>query len=167
MWNIHRTRRLSVLAEVFSERLRKQIRERLGAAYSPHAYHHASRAYDGYGILLALIQTDPEKVDQVVQEVRKIARNIAEKGISQEELQYSLGPMLTHIRDLKRKNKYWMNSVLMGLKDHPEQLSWSQSIADDYSSITKEDISQLAKKYLINEKAATVIVLPENNNHRP
>ena len=37
-WDIGRTRRLNVLAAVFSERLRKTIREKIGASYSPHAY---------------------------------------------------------------------------------------------------------------------------------
>ena len=37
MWDIKRTRRLSLLSEIFSERLRVQIREKMGAAYSPFA----------------------------------------------------------------------------------------------------------------------------------
>ena len=43
-WDISRTRRLSVLAEVFSERLRLRIREKIGASYSPYAFNRASRA---------------------------------------------------------------------------------------------------------------------------
>ena len=35
MWDIGRTRRLNILAEIVSERLRLRIREKLGAAYSP------------------------------------------------------------------------------------------------------------------------------------
>ena len=161
IWDIHQTRRLSVLAEVLSERLRKQVREKLGAAYSPYAYNRPSKVYAGFGILHAFIKTAPGYVDQVVAEVQKIAENMATKGISEDELQSSLGPMLTNIKDIKRKNDYWVNTVLSGSTDHPEKLLWAQSIIDDYKSITTKDISMLAKKYLNNEKAATIIVLPE------
>ena len=37
-WDIGKTRRLNILADIFSERLRKDIREKLGASYSPYAY---------------------------------------------------------------------------------------------------------------------------------
>ena len=161
MWDIHQTRRLSVLAEVLSERLRKQIREKLGAAYSPYAYNRPSKVFDGFGILHAFIMTEPGYVDQVVAEVEKIADSMATEGVTEDELSASLGPMLTSIKDIKRINDYWLDTVLTGSTDHPEQLSWSESIINDYESITKEDISSVAKKYLRNEKAATIIVLPE------
>jgi len=32
-----------------------------------------------------------------------------------------------------------------------------------YSSITSDDVSRIAKKYLDNEKAATIIIKPEKN----
>ncbi|MBC2745097.1 MAG: insulinase family protein, partial [Desulfosarcina sp.] len=54
-WDINRTRRLSVLADVFSERLRERIREKLGVSYSPYAFNRASRAYTGYGVFQAYI----------------------------------------------------------------------------------------------------------------
>ena len=52
LWDIRRTRRLSQLGQVFSDRLREEIRERLGASYSPVAHHWPSRAYEGYGMLI-------------------------------------------------------------------------------------------------------------------
>ncbi len=162
IWDIRKTRRLSVLSEVVSERLRKQIREKMGAAYSLYAYNHPSRAYKGYGVLHILIQTDPSSVDQVIQEVRKITSDLAKSGVTQEELRLALGPMLTGIKDMKRKNDYWLNTVLSGSMQHPEQLEWSRTIIDDYSSITKADVSKLATQYLGNKKAATIIIIPKN-----
>jgi zinc protease len=55
LWNIHRTRLFSVLADIVSERLRERIREKLGAAYSFVAYNRPSRAYPGYGVFQAFI----------------------------------------------------------------------------------------------------------------
>ncbi|RLC09543.1 MAG: hypothetical protein DRI57_21935, partial [Deltaproteobacteria bacterium] len=56
---------------------------------------------------------------------------------------------------------YWLNTVLNRSVRRPEQLDWSRSIQKDYAAITVQDISELAKIYLDNEKAATVIIVPD------
>ena len=55
------TRRLSLLAEVLSDRLRVRIREQLGDAYSPGAGSSASEVYPGYGYMLAGTTVEPAK----------------------------------------------------------------------------------------------------------
>jgi zinc protease len=62
---------------------------------------------------------------------------------------------------MMRENRYWLNSVLTGSGKHPQQLDWSRTIMKDYASITKEEVNYIAKKYLDNEKAATIIVKPK------
>jgi zinc protease len=159
-WDIRRTRRFSVLSEIFSERLRVTIREKLGAAYSPYAYNKASRSYPGYGVLKAMIHIDPETADGVLKEVRNIASDMQKSGIMKDELKRSLDPLLTGIKDMRRTNGYWLNSVLTNSGKYPQQLDWSRTIMDDYASITNDDISILARKYLNNRRAATLIIEP-------
>ncbi|MDA8141221.1 MAG: insulinase family protein [Desulfobacteraceae bacterium] len=159
-WNVQRTRRLNILAELFTERLRVRVREKLGAAYSPFAYHRASRAYQGYGLFNVMILVDPKQVDSVVKEVKQIAAQMAAEGISADELRRALDPTLAQIKDLRQTNAYWLNSVLVGVGKHPEQLSWARSIESDYAAITLEEINALAKRYLENQAAAVVTVAP-------
>lgn len=161
LWNIGLTRRLSILANIFSERLRKQIREKLGASYSPFAYNSPSRAYPGYGILMAFVHVDPDKTELVRQEALNIVTRLCEKGVSAEELKRSVDPTLTSIKDMLKKNDYWLNTVLSDSVRHPEQLEWCKTIKQDYASITAAELSVLAKKYLDNDKSATIIIKPE------
>ncbi|MFO7962751.1 MAG: insulinase family protein [Desulfobacterales bacterium] len=165
IWDIHLTRRLSVLSQVLSERLRKQIREKIGASYSPYAYHHPSRAYQDYGALYAHIETDPSLTRKVVLEVKELSGRLAASGIGKEELRLSLDPILTGIKDSRTKNDYWLNTVLDGSRNHPRQLDWAGSIVHDYASITHEEISRLAADYLAPEKAAALIISSENSGH--
>lgn len=159
-WNISRTRRLSILAEIFSDRLRETIRDKLGAAYSPVAYNSPSRTYPGYGMLNIIVSIKPEDADMVAKEVRAIADDMIGKGISKDELQRAVDPMITGIKDMQRQNAYWLFTVLKDSKSHPEQLEWSRTILNDYAAITLEDMAEYAKRYLNNRKAATVIVKP-------
>ncbi|MFH2064640.1 MAG: insulinase family protein [Pseudomonadota bacterium] len=160
-WDIARTRRLSVLGEIFSERMRISIREQLGASYSTYAYNLSSRAYKGYGVFQAVAQINPDERMPVESEIKKIAADIAATGITDDELQRALDPIITSIKDFQRTNRYWLNSVLMDLKKHPQQLDWSRTMLSDYQAITREDAGNLGKQYLQNQKAAVIVIQPK------
>ncbi len=161
LWNISRTRRLSVLADIVSDRLREQIREKLGSAYSSFAFNRPSRAYPKYGVFQARVYINPEEANMLVNKIKKIVSDLAVKGVTQDELHRALSPTLTSIKEMMRTNDYWLNTVLTGSKEHPQQLDWSRTIMKDYASITKEEVLNIAKKYLDKGKAATIIVKPK------
>jgi zinc protease len=160
IWDIGKTRRLSVLSSVLSDRMREIIREELGASYSQDAYNSASRAYPGYGVMSAVIRVSPDDAESVIQEVKQIARGIVQDGITADELERALDPTLTSIKDMQQQNRYWLNTVLAGSREHPEQLDWSRTIARDYGSITKAELQRLARQYLDNDAAAVIIIRP-------
>ncbi|MBU0768566.1 MAG: insulinase family protein, partial [Proteobacteria bacterium] len=161
IWDINRTRRLSILSDIISDRLREQIREKLGSAYSTFAFNRPSTAYPGYGVLQAMAYIDPNESDMIIKEVKKIVSNIAKNGVTEDELKRAKEPTLTSIKDMFRKNGYWLDTVLTGSEIHPEKIDWSRTILKDYASITKERVSNIAKKYLVNDKAAAIIIKPQ------
>jgi zinc protease len=162
-WDIQRTRRLSVLAEVFSDRLRQSVREKLGAAYSPVAFNHPSRAYPGYGVFQTMITVEPWDVKRVIHEVQSISAALSEKQVPEDELHRSLDPVLTGIKDLIRTNDYWVNSVLTGSAGHPRQIDWSRTIQKDFAAISSTEVYHLAQKYLDRSKPAVIVIQPENS----
>ncbi len=160
-WDISRTRRLHVLAAVLDDRLRKHIREKLGATYSPVVYNRSSRVDPGYGLMRAILIVDPKQTGVIVDEVHNVVSELVKNGITREELQRTVGPTLTSIKDSMRSNSYWLHSVLKLSSRHPEQLTWPLSIQQDFSSITAREISDFAKKYLGKDKAAVLVVSPD------
>lgn len=161
-WDISRTRRLSVLSDLFSNRLREQIREKLGVAYSPFAFNRSSRAYPGYGVLQARITVDPEQSSTLLAEIKAIAADLADNGVSADELMRAVDPTLTAITTLRRTNGYWLNSVMTGSQRHPQQFEWARSFVDDYSAVTVAEVAALAAAYLNDERAAAVIIQPRS-----
>jgi len=158
MWDIKRTRRLGVLAEVLSDRLRISIREKLGAAYSTAAFNRPGRAYKGYGALMIYVQVAPEKVTVIRDAIHQIVQSIVSAGISEDELKRALDPTLSGIKDARRRNSYWLNTVLAGSRTHPVQLQWSREILADYTSITVPEIEAVAREYLVDDRAADILV---------
>jgi zinc protease len=158
---IHRTRRLTLLGEVFSDRLRVKVREELGGAYSPQAGSAPSDTYTDYGYMLANVTVDPAKAKEIADVVVAIAADLNKNGVTEDELQRAKLPLLTSLRESARTNPYWIGSVLARAQEKPEVLDWSRSRATDFESITKADLDALAKTYLSADRAFRVIVLPE------
>ena len=160
-WDIQRTRRLAVMAELFSERLREHIREKLGAAYSPYAFNHSYRAYKGYGMIQVHVLAAPCQTRSIIEEVHHIAIELAQSEFDPDEFKRVLDPCLTYIKDLRQTNVYWLENVLAGAGRCPQQLEWSRTIEKDYAAITSEEVAALARRYLVWNNAAVVVITPE------
>ncbi|PIE71170.1 MAG: peptidase M16 [Deltaproteobacteria bacterium] len=159
-WDIERTRGLVVLAEIFSDQLRQRVREALGAAYSPYAYHRASRIFDGYGLLQATVKLNPPDAKQIASELRDIAAVLSRDGVTEEAVTLAVNPINTRLKDWVQDNRYWRDSVLSNLDRHPQQADWARTFQSSYASMTAEAISKLATTYLIPEQMAILVVAP-------
>lgn len=160
-WDIQQTRGLHLLAEIFSDKMRRVIREKLGATYSPQVYNVSSRIYDGFGVMRAVLIVDPGQVEVLQEEVLTLARELWQGKISDEELERAKGPMLTSLKDMIRTNSYWLKSVLANSVRYPEQLEWPTTILPGFSSFTLKEVEALGEKYLNPKNAAIITILPE------
>ncbi|ADW18637.1 peptidase M16 domain protein [Desulfobulbus propionicus DSM 2032] len=161
-WDIDRTRRLNLLAAVLDDRLRVKIREELGATYSPRVVSMPSRGHAGFGLLQSSLIVAPDQAASLATVIREVAASLGVQGVSEDELRRALEPTLTSIKDIKRNNRYWMESVLTLSSRHPQQLTWPLSISEGFAAIKAEELTGLARRYLDPKQAATVIVSPKN-----
>jgi zinc protease len=166
-WDIARTRRLNLLAAVLDDRLRVKIREELGATYSPRVISQPSRAHAGFGLMKGSLIVAPEQAEFLAKVIKEVAGSLGAKGVSEDELHRALEPTLTSIKDIKRNNRYWMESVLNLSGRHPQQLRWPLSISEGFAEIKAEDLTALAQQYLVPDQAATVIVSPGSAKSAP
>lgn len=157
--NVAETRRLNIVANILDDRMRKKIREELGASYSPSANASASDAFD-FGVLNAFSQGKPEDSEKVGKLIIEIGQKLAADGATQDELDRSLKPVLAQLETSLRDNSYWLNTVMAQSQHQPHRLDWARQRDKDYGSITVEDINSLAKKYLVRENALRIELQP-------
>jgi zinc protease len=119
-----------------------------------------SRAYPGYGVLRAQLIVDPAQIETVRREVVLVAGDLWKSGVTAEELERARAPLVTSLKDMVRSNGYWLNSVLSLSSRHPQQLQWPATILSGFESVTREQLSTLAREYLDPGKAATVMIVP-------
>ena len=153
--NMSEVRRLSVLSSILRDRMRQEVRERLGSSYSPRAHADSSEVYDDYGHLSAISICKASDLEQINTLLLELGHDLATEGATQDELDRALTPTLKSIDASLRNNSYWLGSVMRKCQEQPQRLQWARSRSEDYSSITIEEINELAKKYLQKANAFT------------
>lgn len=161
MWTIARTRRLNILSDIISDRLRVKIREGLGGAYSPSAQSACSDTFSGYGFMLVYVGVEPAQAPAILAAVREIAESIRTAGITTDELDRAKQPALTKIVESERQNGYWLGAVLGSAAEFPQRLDWARNRRADITAITPEEINALAAQYLLPGRAVSYVILPK------
>src|SRR3546814_19082019 len=87
------SRRLDVLAAVFSDRLIDQLRSQAGISYSPQVVSTWPVGLASGGRLMAVGQVPPEKTAFFFDLARKVPADLAATPISADELQRTVGPL--------------------------------------------------------------------------
>jgi zinc protease len=161
-----RRRGLQFLAEVVQDRVRVGIREELGAAYSPGAGASPSEAFPGVGTLSISASLPPRQVEPFVAAALEIVGDVAEHGVTAEEVHRLAQPVLAMIRDARRTNGYWLQALAEAQRD-PDSLDDVRTAEAFYGDLDAEELSALAKKNLDPEAASILIVRPAGATSAP
>jgi zinc protease len=153
-------RRLSLLGRIVSDRLRVEVREKLGDAYSPQAVNQSSQVFPGLGMTLLNVAADPSKADAVLEACLGVADALAKDGVTADELERQRAPLLKQLRDQMRTNAFWLQ-LLGDCQSRPQVVAEMRTLQSDYAALKPEDLSALAKSYLARDKASWIVVRPQ------
>ena len=158
--NIPEFRRYNILSEIYQNRLREEIREKLGASYSPNAGASGSDALEQFGYLVGQSVGKPEDLELLLKTMRDLAHQLSEKGATEDELDRALKPTLGQLDKSLRDNGYWLGTVMSQSQADPNRLDLARTRDSDYRSINLKEINALAKKYLAAENALMIAIKP-------
>ena len=158
---IAESRRLDVLAQVFSDRLFERLRQAAGASYSPQVQSQWPVGLPGGGRLLAVGQVAPDGVPLFFRMSREIAADLAKTPIADDELQRVLRPMTQYILRASSGNQFWLGQLGGGAFDE-RRVEATRRIAEDYVTITPAQLQETAAKYLRPDRDWTFAVLPKS-----
>jgi zinc protease len=158
--DIGTSRRFNLLSSILSDRMREEIREKLGGSYSPRASAAPSDTLD-VGVLQAIAKVKPEETKKYGELMIKLADAMAKDGVSKDELERALKPIQSNLKESLRSNGYWLGSVLSESQEKPHKIEWAMNRDADYAAITVEELNALAKKYLNSGNALLYEIVPE------
>jgi zinc protease len=158
--DFHRDRRIAVLGAIIEDRVRVKLREELGMTYSPTGDSWGSAVWPGYGYLYVDVIVAPRQADRTADLIRRIADDIRQHGITDDEFNRAREPRLATLDQDLRKNSYWLYHVLAEVQAHPEAAQLPLTRADDYRHMRREDIEQTARECFGASGSCVLIVRP-------
>jgi len=157
--NNKQARRFPLLAAILSDRMREEIREKLGGSYSPRA-----NAAPDDQLLLGYLQANatvkPDETKKYGELMIKLADDMARGGISADELDRARKPIQSNLKKALRENGYWLNSVMATCQADPKVLELARNRDEDFASISVEELNALAAKYLKKENSLLYEIVP-------
>lgn len=158
--NLQRSRDISILGQVMQLRLIDELREKQGATYSPNAMSTASVTFKNWGYLAVSLEAPPEKLDGVIASIRKIAADLRDKPVSDDELERAKKPRIDQIEKARATNEYWVGA-LSNAQNDPRLLDATRSVLAGLARVTPADVQKAAKTYLGDDKSWLLLVKPE------
>jgi len=152
---------MSVLSSVMRLKVTAEIREALGATYSPSAGASLSSLYPGFGYVSAGAEVKPQDVDAVLKALEKIAASMQAGEISDDEFSRAITPSLEALPQNATSNGYWL-SLISQAQSRPEVMERNKLAAIEKSvrAVTKADVIAAASRWLTDAAAQEVRVVP-------
>jgi zinc protease len=157
---IPQSRKLEILGQVFGNRLLDAMREKAGASYAPQVISDWPVDVDSGGRLFALAQVTPELVPEFYDAAEEIARDLAQNGPDQDELDRVTEPLRQLILRAQTGHGFWLNQV-EGATVDPQRLAVISTLLSDYTQTTPAEMQALALEYLLPSRAWHYAILPE------
>ena len=146
MKDIKAARAESLLGEILDDAIRKGVREKTGAVYSPFAYNNPNKIYP-FGVLIAGSIVESDKSAEVLSMLEQISKNLP-GAITQDMFDRAKTPLLKQIEKMRRDNLYWLMNVLSLSQAYPERLDWARTIVSGFDGVSLEDVRKRAADVL-------------------
>jgi zinc protease len=160
------SRKMDILAQIFSNRLLDALRERLGSSYSPSVGSDWPLDVMGGGNVLALAQLPPADVPAFFDAADEIAQDLAANGPDADELARVTEPMRQLLNRMQTGHTFWLNQ-LAGAGFDPNRVAFMRSLWTDYTEPTPAELQALAQQYLAGYEGWRLAVVPEQLANAP
>jgi len=152
---------LEVLAKIVEIRVRTEVREKLGLAYSPSASLSAFDGFPGFALLQTQIDCDPSTTEEVAHLVESIGVDLAENGVTEGEFIGSRGILKSQLQRSFRENGFLVN-LLARAQERPEETAQILSLKDQLiDSVTLEETNRWASTLLAKSNCRVAAVIPK------
>ena len=149
---------VSTFGEILSQRYLKSIREDGGLSYSVNSSASLSYGLKDEFVLETVCPFTPEKADSVLLLMKQGIEEIAQNGVTEDELSKVKAYKLKSFKDNQTKNEYWQSLILAKTNYGKDQ---SENYEELVKNISSKDIQKFVKKYLLKQNnCASIIMLP-------
>lgn len=152
---------LELLAKILEIRVRTEVRERLGLAYSPQAEFVAYDGFPAFAVFSAQIDCAPADAGKVAALVETIGATLASGGMTEGEFIGARGILKSQIKRAFRENSF-LSSVLMRAQERPEEIEEIVGLHEGImDTITRDEVNAWAARILPKTNCRSAAVVPK------
>jgi zinc protease len=152
---------LELLAKILELRVRTELRENLGLAYSPSAEFQPYDGFPTFSMMRAQIDCAPNDTSRVGPLIQKIGADLAERGVQRGEFIGARGILKGQIKRAFRENTF-LAGVLMRAQERPKEIEEIVGLHGGLTDqISLEEVNAWAKKILVASNCRTAAIVPK------
>jgi len=152
---------LELLAKILELRVRTEVREKLGLAYSPSAEFVPYDGFPGFSLLRAQIDCAPNDTTRVAPLIASIGADVAAKGVRMGEFIGARGILKGQLRQAFRENGFLLNA-LMRAQERPEEVDELVALHGGLmDQISLEEVNRWAAKVLAATNCRSAAIVPK------
>jgi zinc protease len=133
------------VSEMMQLRLTEEVREKLGASYSPNTVHAASRVFQDYGYVAASAEVEPAQIDPIFALIEVVAADLREGRFDDDLVARARAPLVEQVRTAEKSNSYWLGA-LERLHDDAGLAAAIETRAKDFETLTREELVAAARR---------------------
>ena len=152
-----RARAVTIATEILGNRITEKVRIGQGATYSPETDANLSHVFPGYGYALSQVEMPPTLIPGFFDTVTALARDMADHGVTPDELARARNPRLALLHKNQQTNEYWLITLTGALSD-PRLFDLIRTTFPDYESLTLSDVQAAARSVFRDDAAWKVVI---------
>jgi zinc protease len=150
----------NMTADVFGLLLLDEVREKLGATYSPSTFSYSANEYTDYGYFGVSVVAEPAKMQVVSDAIKSITKQMRDGPVDADVLLRARKPLLEQIEKAERENGSWLRWASKA-QSKPEELDRKRKSVGILTAITAQDIQAAAQKYLTDDAELEIRIINE------
>jgi zinc protease len=140
-----------------------EVREKLGATYSPNANSYAADDYAGYGYISTSVIAAPDKMDIISAAIKKVTKEMRDAPVSEDLLLRARKPLLEGIEKSERENGSWL-AITNVAQSEPAKLDRRRQRKALLEAVTIADIQAAARQYLQDNAELEIRIVASSLN---
>ncbi|GIW74599.1 MAG: peptidase M16 [Phycisphaerales bacterium] len=158
-WDEDDRRAMRLAARILSTRMIARIREQLGLAYSPSVSSRTGTTWPGFGLFSVQTPTDPQRAQELADELHAMFLAFAQDGPSQEELDVAVEQLRNVLDESVRSPGSWLRE-LRTLEYLGRSMDALAQEREALGRFTPDGLRDAFARYAVEEGRIRVIVRP-------
>jgi zinc protease len=149
-----------LMSEILQMKANQKLREEMGSTYAPSVSNSIIRQPVGEFSIGLAVSSLPENTEKIILAFEELVQQIIKGEVNEEDLQKAKAQRLKVVENFFKNNNYWSTLLEQQFSYDFKALNWAE-YTKTIQDISKDNIIEVAKKYLANANTLKAVMNPE------